>query len=95
MFAVGDTKQSIYSFQGAQPREFGVVRAELEQRACGANRSWNNVPLDISFRSTAPVLEAVDAVFADSEVRRSVVFDDAEYRPHFASRTADAGCVSL
>ena len=36
VFAVGDTKQSIYSFQGADPSRFEMVRNFLETRATGA-----------------------------------------------------------
>ena len=65
MFAVGDRKQSIYSFQGADPTEFDRWRDLLAQRVRGGRRDWRDVGLDVSFRSTAPVLALVDAVFAD------------------------------
>ena len=97
VFAVGDVKQSIYSFQGAAPREFGVVRALLKQRADAAERRWVDVPLNVSFRSTPPVLHAVDAVFADPVARAGVVFEEAGARAveHMARRAGAAGRVEL
>ena len=63
-FAVGDPKQSIYSFQGADPDEFApLARPDGRPRV---GEDWRDVTLDVSFRSTAPVLALVDAVFADA-----------------------------
>ena len=64
LFAVGDPKQSIYRFQGADPAGFGRMRGEFEQRATGAGRRWEDVPLEVSFRAAPVLLEAVDMVFA-------------------------------
>ena len=57
-FAVGDPKQSIYSFQGADPAEFQRSRAQMSDRVGGSGQVWRDVELDVSFRSTAPVLAA-------------------------------------
>ncbi len=64
MFAVGDRKQSIYSFQGADPEEFDRWRRIYGQRVTQAGLAWRPTVLDVSFRSTAPVLAVVDAVAA-------------------------------
>jgi len=90
-FAVGDPKQSIYSFQGADPMEFERSRAEMAARVGPAD--WRDVTLDVSFRSTTPVLALVDAVFADPEAARGVA-DDGPLR-HFADRAGAAGRVEL
>ncbi len=63
VFAVGDRKQSIYSFQGADPAGFDHWRGIFATRAKSAGRGWRDVVLDISYRSTAPVLALTDAVF--------------------------------
>ena len=63
VFAVGDIKQSIYSFQGADPAGFTASRAAFAQRAEDAQRTFRSVPMEVSFRSTGAVLQAVDAVF--------------------------------
>ncbi len=63
IFAVGDTKQSIYSFQRADPQAFLRMRQHFEQRVNDANQAWLELPLAVSFRSTEPILQAVDAIF--------------------------------
>ena len=64
LFAVGDPKQSIFRFQGAEPKKFGEMRQEFEKQAKGAGRRWEDVPLQVSFRAAPVLLEAVDTVFA-------------------------------
>ncbi len=90
-FAVGDPKQSIYSFQGADPAEFERSRAEMAARV--GDRTWRDVTLDVSFRSTPPVLALVDAVFAEAEAARGVADDGPLH--HFADRAGAAGRVEL
>jgi ATP-dependent helicase/nuclease subunit A len=68
VFCVGDEKQSIYSFQNADPREFLAQRTRLETEAIGAGLTFRSPPLDVSFRSTREVLEAVDLAFASEAV---------------------------
>ena len=70
LFAVGDEKQSIYSFQGANPARFGEVGRAFRQRAEALGLVWHEVPLNLSFRSTEPILEAVDSVFGTGACRR-------------------------
>ena len=64
IFAVGDEKQSIFSFQGAAPREFADMRDHFE-RAARATRSSTFAATEFkhSFRSGENVLGAVDTVF--------------------------------
>ena len=64
MFAVGDDKQSIFSFQGAAPEKFGEMKEGFERDFKAAKLEWRNVKLLTSFRSGEVVLQAVDAVFA-------------------------------
>ncbi len=64
IFAVGDPKQSIFSFQGADLRSFEDYRAKFRARVLAAEKPWLDGQLSVSFRSTAPVLALVDAVFA-------------------------------
>ncbi len=67
IFAVGDPKQSIFSFQRADPTQFIAMRRHFEQRAQEARENFRPVSLDVSFRSTEAVLAAVDATFARAE----------------------------
>jgi ATP-dependent helicase/nuclease subunit A len=93
VFAVGDRKQSIYSFQGADADEFDRAREKLRQRVTEAGREFREVPLDVSFRSTEPVLALVDAVFADP-IAAAGVAEPGTLR-HYADRAGHAGAVEL
>jgi ATP-dependent helicase/nuclease subunit A len=94
VFAVGDAKQSIYSFQRADPDAFEDMRAHFQARARAAGLTWRNVDLDISFRSTPSVLAAVDAVFARPEARDGVAQPD-ETVEHIPFRAGQAGVAEL
>jgi len=94
VFAVGDAKQSIYSFQGADPQAFLRMRDHFQVRVDAARQDWREVPLEISFRSTEPVLRAIDAVFRHDAAREGVAFDGSEIR-HIAARAGHAGLVEL
>lgn len=92
VFAVGDEKQSIFSFQGAAPDEFRIMREYFELQAAAANKELHSVPLDVSFRSTAAVLQAVDAVFATEEVWCGVASNKISHKAH---RLGQAGLVEV
>jgi ATP-dependent helicase/nuclease subunit A len=94
VFAVGDRKQSIYSFQGADTAEFDRSHDELAHRVRTSGQHFRDVGLDVSFRSTAPVLALVDAVFADPLARPGVAPAD-ETLTHYADRAGHAGRVEL
>jgi ATP-dependent helicase/nuclease subunit A len=94
IFAVGDAKQSIYSFQGADPEAFRAMRAHFAERLGRIGRTLDEVPLDVSFRSVAAVLEAVDAVFRQDVARDGVGEPDAEIR-HRPRRAGQAGLAEL
>ncbi len=93
VFAVGDRKQSIYGFQGADPEAFEVWRGKLGNAVKHGGQIWRDVPLDVSFRSTEPVLGLTDAVFADPEAARGVA--DAGSLRHVVNRAGVAGRVEL
>jgi ATP-dependent helicase/nuclease subunit A len=92
VFAVGDAKQSIFSFQRADPAAFDEMRRHFEQRVTEAQGEMRNVELNWSFRSAAAVLAAVDAVFEPEAVRDGVA--DRPVR-HQAVRAGQAGLVEI
>jgi ATP-dependent helicase/nuclease subunit A len=94
VFAVGDEKQSIYSFQGAAPDSFADSRLLFAGRVRDAEASFADLKLTWSFRSTDDVLAAVDRVFADPVVRRGISHDPDPLR-HQAIRTDAPGYVEL
>jgi ATP-dependent helicase/nuclease subunit A len=98
LFAVGDEKQSIYSFQGARPERFIAEAKSFRDLIEGADRRFADVPLLESWRSTPEVLEFVDAVFTDSEARAGLtpgVAADADPVRHLPRREAGYGAVDF
>jgi ATP-dependent helicase/nuclease subunit A len=75
IFAVGDEKQSIYSFQGAEPESFALNGHAFQTHVREADKRFETVKLQRSFRSTWDVLSAVDLVFASEERRRGLTRD--------------------
>ncbi len=94
LFAVGDTKQSIYSFQRADPTAFNQMREFFRSRVMGTRAGWNDIQLDISFRSSAAVLEAVDLVFSDPVASDGVVEPETGTQ-HLPARNKAAGLVEV
>jgi ATP-dependent helicase/nuclease subunit A len=92
LFAVGDEKQSIYSFQGAAPKMFAAKGDALSTRAARTGLPWRRVPLTLSFRSVEPLLAAVDAVFA--RPGRTPGVGSLPVR-HIAHRAGHAGLIEI
>lgn len=88
LFVVGDEKQSIFSFQGADPKEFDSMYRFLDGKI-------KPVILNYSFRSTEAVLKIVDDVFANSSAKKGVVADMSTEVQHKAFREGQAGLVEL
>jgi ATP-dependent helicase/nuclease subunit A len=57
LFFVGDFKQSIYRFRGADPHVFSLLRQEIPERG--------RLPLSENFRSQPGIIEFVNALFRD------------------------------
>jgi ATP-dependent helicase/nuclease subunit A len=89
VFAVGDEKQSIFSFQGAAPREFDTRRRSLARKFTEAGLKFDPVSFTYSFRSGATILKAVDHVFRETDIYRSIHSVDTGYPIHHS--LADAG----
>jgi ATP-dependent helicase/nuclease subunit A len=66
LFVVGDKKQSIYSFQGADVAAFDRMRDHFGTRLAGGNGLTDSV-LEHSFRSSPAILDVVDATFTPAE----------------------------
>ncbi len=67
IFVVGDKKQSIYSFQGADLRGFDRMREKFDTALSGIERQLNHMELKHSFRSSDAILRLVDHCFATGE----------------------------
>jgi ATP-dependent helicase/nuclease subunit A len=96
LFIVGDEKQSIFSFQGADPDRLRLEIEAYREQIVGAGRRIDEAPLIASFRSTPEVLGFVDALFADASAFPGVPPPRGEAAVrHLATRQGDSGCVDL
>ncbi len=60
IFAVGDQKQSIYSFQGADPAEFDRMKDYFKGQMAQVDAPFQAQQLEHSFRSADPIMRLVD-----------------------------------
>ena len=96
LFVVGDFKQSIFRFQGTDPRVFADTRERY--RGDVPPPGLREVPLARSFRSVPAVLAVVDATIATIHARDPgghSPFDREAVAPHTANRDGAAGRVTL
>ncbi len=95
IFAVGDEKQSIFSFQGAAPREFELRRKSLQSKFEDAGLKFDPVSLTYSFRSGAAILHSVDHVFRNEEIYRSIHAAEIGYPIHESLTDAGPSLIDL
>ncbi len=93
VFAVGDEKQSIFSFQGADLNSFNFARQKFSGMVKGAGQEWHDGELSVSFRSTEPVLSLVDAVFSEGAACKGVCSPGS--LKHVVSRHGQAGKITV
>ncbi len=72
IFVVGDKKQSIYSFQGADPASFDRLRDRFDTALAALGPGLQTTALEHSFRSSPAILQAVDATLAPPELAAAV-----------------------
>jgi ATP-dependent helicase/nuclease subunit A len=94
VFAVGDEKQSIYSFQGAAPEKFAEMGKVFAQMADQAGLPFKTLPLTLSFRTVAPLLDAVDRVFENAARTPGLTSSSSAVR-HIANRAGHAGFIEI
>ncbi len=66
LFSVGDRKQSIFSFQGANIKLFEKYKNHFKERIEFENYPFFDLPLNRSFRSCKNILNTVDDVIKNS-----------------------------
>ncbi len=94
LFVVGDAKQSIYSFQRADPAAFEAMRGYFAERVRAAEQTWEEIDMAVSFRSTSAVLASVDEVFAQPEAADGVRFGE-DLIEHLPARLGQGGVVEV
>jgi len=95
IFAVGDEKQSIFGFQGADPVRFDEMRIRFAAEIAASGQSLQEPRLRRSFRSTAVVLGAVDKVFEAELARKGLSAHDPKGPLHEAVRQSAPGMVEI
>ncbi len=93
-FAVGDDKQSIFSFQGAAPHMFHEMSRKLRSKFAAGNEAFAHVRLNMSFRSVPAILAAVDKIFEPLAHRKGVI-EDNDQMLHTALKRDLPGLVEL
>jgi ATP-dependent helicase/nuclease subunit A len=97
LFAVGDEKQSIFSFQGADPDKFDSMRSYYAEKANNARADFKKVELTASWRSTQEVLGLVDRVCENPKVQPQLTKQGSDVS-HTSMRTSQnetGGLVTL
>ena len=92
IFSVGDFKQAIYGFQGTAPERYREAGEAFAKRIAAAELELQNLALSQSFRSTAPVLDFVNAVMTTTGGANFGITDEIE--DHY-SQKGDFGLVEL
>ncbi|WP_353277484.1 UvrD-helicase domain-containing protein [Wolbachia endosymbiont (group A) of Agelastica alni] len=87
LFVVGDVKQSIYRFQGANPHLFNYMQQYFHTKT-----GWVSCQLEKSFRSTPEVLMLVDRIFNNFRAEISFVDNEIKHVPH---RENDQGYIEI
>lgn len=96
VFVVGDRKQSIYSFQGADPDVFETIHDEFQSEIVSAGSDFRDVDFTVSFRSAPEILKAVDTVFDPASAFRQGL-DGLKPRDwvHESNRAGEQGTVEI
>lgn len=92
LFVVGDTKQSIYGFQNADPDAFAASRVAIAEQIQNNYRTIQEVSLDQSFRSVEPVLKTVDYFFDNPDIVAKTGFNNNK---HVCHRIGQPGFVEM
>ena len=93
LFAVGDQKQSIYSFQGAEPTLFAETGDDFGVRARQNALPFERLPLHTSFRTLPEILKAVDLVSDQPDIQQALLSSEKVH--HDTARQSTGGVVTL
>ncbi|NRB11093.1 MAG: UvrD-helicase domain-containing protein [Rickettsiaceae bacterium] len=74
IFVVGDEKQSIFSFQGANIDSFSQMNKLLQQRLSNSGKNFATINLETSYRSTKEIIDIVHLVFNKLKQKQTKLF---------------------
>ncbi len=97
LFVVGDRKQSIFGFQGADPDKFDYMFKTFRDKAKKAGKKFKQVNLEISFRSAPAILDSVNQIFATEQAADGVVIESkkVEHKPYRVGQYAKVTILPL
>ncbi|MEZ5763202.1 MAG: double-strand break repair helicase AddA [Xanthobacteraceae bacterium] len=95
IFAVGDEKQSIFSFQGAAPQEFDNRKRVFHQGFDKAGLAFESISFNYSFRSGHSILKSVESTFAVGAAFHSITSDRDGMPAHLPLDDAAPSVVEL
>lgn len=94
IFAVGDEKQSIFRFQGADPTAFDNMRTHFKTQAENAAQNFHDIALNLSRRSTPEILSIVDWI-CDLPFMQNSLTQQKQKITHEVFRQKKKGLVEL
>lgn len=96
IFAVGDKKQSIFSFQGADPASFDKTFKDLSIQIPLSGKTFEKVDMATSFRSSSAVLRAVNEIFSlkNAAARKGLALESEDIT-HYSAREGEGGLVEV
>ena len=95
IFVVGDEKQSIFSFQRADPDRFKDMRAFFQDKIEQSDQGFCPVQMNTSFRSAPAILDFVNCIFDHPNGRSALGLDPQTPIEHHAYRTQAPSRVDL
>lgn len=81
LFVVGDSKQSIYSFQGADPHFYQDVLKHLQNLTALHQHPFKVISLNTCYRQSPAVLDLVDHIFKDESLSRNLLSRHIQHTP--------------
>jgi ATP-dependent helicase/nuclease subunit A len=93
-FIVGDEKQSIYSFQGADHKLFHEIKQEFKKRLNLIDEELYEINLEKSYRSQEDILALIDGFANLDEVKSALSLDNKAIK-HEVTRVSENAQIEL
>ena len=94
LFIVGDEKQSIFSFQNADPVAFSDARQFFAAKANEGQSPWQDIALIDNFRSAPLILKITDQVFSNPTLA-GYISNHEPHIQHHAFHASRPGSIEL